>query len=141
MDLEFLKKLKDEYETQDNRCTSYPIYVAVQELKCIGVAADGYSYGDDSEVIEEFPECDTCDSWVGDCAEDQEKKCVLDKIPMLYLWTTVEFFLTLKGAEEYMKTNAHNHGKLRTYVKWFETRNFEMRSLLKAIDIEKVAGR
>ncbi len=32
-----------------------------------------------------------------------------------------------------MKANAHNHGKLRTYVKHFERRNFEMRGLLKEI--------
>jgi hypothetical protein len=32
-----------------------------------------------------------------------------------------------------MKANAHNHGKLRNYVKWFEDRNFEMRGLLKEL--------
>jgi len=32
-----------------------------------------------------------------------------------------------------MKANAHNHGKLRTYVHWFERRNFEMRELLEEI--------
>lgn len=50
-----------------------------------------------------------------------------------YIWTPVEFFLTIKGAEQYMRANSHNHGKLRTYVHWFERRNFEMRGLLEAI--------
>jgi len=45
-----LEELKKEYATQDNRGTAYPIYVTVQELRCVGVMADGYSascpYGD-----------------------------------------------------------------------------------------------
>jgi hypothetical protein len=35
-----------------------------------------------------------------------------------------------------MKANAHNHGKLRTYVGYFERRNFEMRWLLEQIGLK-----
>ena len=31
------------------------------------------------------------------------------------------------------EANAHNHGKLRTYVHHFERRNYEMRTLLKEL--------
>jgi hypothetical protein len=127
-----IEELKKEYASQDNRCTAYPIYVTVQELTCIGVMAEGFSpIGDDSEIIMEHS-CDNCDkNCEGGCDEEKqtEEHCEED-LPMGYMWLDVEFFLTIKGAEEYMKANAHNHGKLRTYVKWFEDRNFEMRRLL-----------
>ena len=120
-----IEELKKEYASQDNRCTAYPIYVAVQELTAIGVMAEGYSpLGDDSEVKQEH-DCESCDK---DCLMPTEH-CEED-VNMGYMWLDVEFFLTIKGAEEYMKANAHNHGELRTYVKWFEDRNFEMRGLL-----------
>ena len=112
-----LEELKQEYATQDNRATAYPIYVTVQELICIGVVAEGYSpncpYGDGEVKIEKN--------------EEGEKKC------MGYIWHPVEFFLTIKGAKEYMKCNAHNHGKLRTYVHHMERRNFEMREFFQEL--------
>ena len=126
-----LEELKKEYETQDNRCTAYPIYVTVQELTWIGVMANGFSpRGDDSEVHMEHS-CEHCDTGCKD-ADKEPEHCEKD-VSVGYMWLDVEFFLTIKGAEEYMKANAHNHGKLRTYVKHFERRNFEMRELLREL--------
>lgn len=144
-----LKELKKEYATQDNRRTAYPIYVVVQELFCIGVMKNGYSancpYGDDETKIEYRHE-DYEDTWsnkqelidqiVSDNHPERAREMIDNEIEELtvgYIWVDREFFLTIKGAEEYMKANAHNHGKLRTYVKWFEDRNFEMRNLLKEL--------
>jgi hypothetical protein len=143
-----LEELKKEYEAQDNRCTAYPIYVAVQELTCIGVMADGYSVcGGDGENRTEYrhEDLEGCfetrkevENALEDFYEDENElsdaqKNSVEELNVGYLWLDVEFFLTIKGAEAYMKANAHNHGKLRTYVKWFETRNFEMRGLLKEL--------
>lgn len=149
-----LQKLIKEYETQDNRCTAYPIYVTVQEQVSIGVMAEGYSvncpFGDGEtrrvykhDAYEEYYEnkqelLDLC--WE-DCEDERVHKDnyiyhfgkEIEEIDVGYIWTPVEFFLTIKGAEQYMRTNSHNHGKLRTYVHWFERRNFEMRGLLEAI--------
>lgn len=148
---ELIEALKKEYATQDNRATAYPTYVTVQELTCIGVIADGYSvccpYGDGETRIEYKH-----DNYEGSYANKQE---LIDQMkedyghepnfniaPMIedieevnlgYIWHPVEFFLTIKGAEKYILVNAHNHGKLRTYVSHFNIRNFEMRSLLEAI--------
>lgn len=149
-----LEELKKEYATQDNRMTAYPIYVTVQELVCIGVMAPGYSvncpYGDgvtkteyqinhDSDpdsfdTLEEAKE-----SLREQYPDPEDEDRLLEKIEDIqefevgYIWHPVEFFLTIKGAERYMKANAHNHGKLRTYVDHFERRNFEMRGLLEEI--------
>ncbi|NHZ87174.1 MAG: hypothetical protein GWP19_15090 [Planctomycetia bacterium] len=147
-----LEELRKEYATQDNRMTAYPIYVMVQELICIGVMADGYSvnnypygagetkiaykhrvdmrryYKDKRELVEVIQ-----DYYYPDENKAREEEGNIEKINISYIWYPVEFFLTIKGAEEYMRCNAHNHGKLRTYVSHFERRNFEMRELLKTI--------
>ena len=137
-----LEELKKEYATQDNRGTAYPIYVTVQELVCIGVMDSDYSvncpYGDGENKIvykTDFMEgsFDTKQELSEAHREETGEEIDLNEIEELncgYIWTDREFFLTIKGAEEYMKANAHNHGKLRTYVKHFERRNFEMRGLL-----------
>jgi hypothetical protein len=142
-----LEILKEEYATQDNRATAYPIYVTVQELVCIGVMADGYSPSGDGIARKEYrinndSDPDVCEtkeeaiellkeSFDGD--ELQEAIDNIEELNVGYLWVDVEVFLTIKGAEEYMKLNAHNHGEIRTYVKHFERRNFEMRELLNGL--------
>lgn len=142
-----IEELKIEYASQDNRATAYPIYVTVQELICIGIIADGYSVIGDGETKTEYRinndgEPDVCDteeeaiSLLRDEFEGKELQEAIEKIEKFnvgYLWIPVEFFLTIKGAEEYIKANAHNHEELRTYVDHFERRNFEMRGLLKEL--------
>ena len=142
-----IEELKKEYASQDNRATAYPIYVTVQELVCIGVMADGYSVcGCDGENKTKYKHPDLEEGYDSEeelikalgeyCGDDEDRDKLnseignIEALNMGYVWIDVEFFLTIKGAEEYMKANAHNHGELRTYVKWFEDRNFEMRGLL-----------
>lgn len=144
-----IENLKQEYATQDNRATAYPIYVTVQELVCIGVMADGYSMAGDGINKTEYrinndgdPDiCETKEQAMELLKEQFQDDPVslaeaienIEELNVGYLWVDVEFFLTIKGAEEYMKANAHNHNELRTYVKHFERRNFEMRSLLETL--------
>jgi len=148
-----LKKLKQEYSNQGNRMTAYPIYVMVQELVCIGVMADGYTvncpYGDGvtkteykHNALEESYETEhdiseAISEYYADLNEAEKEFKNIEEINVGYIWHPVEFFLTIKGAEEYMKANKHNHGKLRTYVDHFERRNFEMRELLKEIGLKE----
>ena len=138
-----------EYVEQDNRSTAYPIYVSVQELHCVGVIADGYSancpYGDDVTIVKYRLTDGDCDAPEFNSEEKlkkyykeetdygEVKDSEIQEYQLGYIWHPVEFFLTIKGAEEYMRANAHNHGKLRTYVHHFERRNFEMRELLEKI--------
>ena len=145
-----IEELKKEYAEQDNRSTAFPLYVTVQELVCVGVMANGYGvscpYGDGETKTEYYAEdngnFDTHEEAV-ECIkqgfaddEDVDLKEAIEDIKELnvgYIWHPVEFFLTIKGAEEYMVANKHNHGKLRTYVHYFERRNFEMRELLEEL--------
>jgi len=132
--------------------TAYPVYVTVQELVFVGVIANGYSvcgqcggktkteylinYDGDAGTFDSHEDAvDALKEQYGGENEDELKKAIddIEELNAGYIWYPVEFFLTVKGAEEYMKANAHNHGKLRTYVHWFESRNYEMRELLKEI--------
>ncbi|MFW9872351.1 MAG: hypothetical protein ACFFG0_04550 [Candidatus Thorarchaeota archaeon] len=132
-----LEELKKEYATQDNRGTAYPIYVQVQELVCIGVIEEGFSpicpFGD-GEIRYEH-DCEYCnlETPCYDTDNGEEPERCKEETRCGYIWHPVEFFLTLKGAEDYIKANKHNHGQLRTYVHYFERRNFEMRELLKEL--------
>lgn len=147
-----LSKLREEYATQDNRGTASPLYVQVQELRCVGVMASGYSascpFGDDETKTEYMINCDSepdsfeshedavdslKEQYEGDEENLQEAIDDIQELTVGYVWHPVEFFLTIKGAEEYMNANKHNHGKLRTYVCCFERRNYEMRELLSQI--------
>ena len=137
-----IEKLKKEYESQDNRATAYPIYVQVQELMFIGVLEENYSpscpFGDGEIRMEH--NCDSCEDypcWNEDNPNSEPEHCIND-VRCGYVWIPVEFFLTIRGAREYMQANKHNHGKLRTYVSHFNRRNYEMRDLLKNIGFKVV---
>ena len=144
-----IEELKIEYANQDNRSTAYPIYVSVQELVCVGVMADGYSvncpYGDGETKIRyrfvdgdcDEPEFNSEAELIGYYKDEgtSVKLRDIEEYRLGYIWHPVEFFLTIKGAEQYMKLNSHNHGKLRTYVHYFERRNFEMRELLEELGL------
>ena len=135
-----MDKLKLQYSTQNNRGTAYPIYVQVQEQVCIGVIANGYSplcpFGDDEIKLEH--DCDSCsDSECRERGETGEPSLCHEDVRCGYIWHPVEFFLTIKGAEEYIKYNQHNHGKLRVYVAQFERHNFEMHELLTEIGLKE----
>lgn len=133
-DLEFLENLKKEYLTQDNRMTAYPLYVTVQDLVAVGVIDEDYGLcSEDGEIIEETP-CEICDKY---CEEDEDKERCDKKVRVGYIYKDIEFFLTIKGAEKYIKADRHHLFKPRTYVHWFNYRNFEMREFLKVLGFEE----
>ena len=142
-DLLKIEKMQNKYATQDNRGTAFPIYVTVQELQFACIFDNSYGHNREGEIKFHYnyedSDCDWFDS-KDDCAKHVEEAGdsenvdsminSIDEYPCLYLWTDVEFFLTIKAAEEFIKSNAHNMGRTRTYVKHFHRRNFEMRELL-----------
>jgi hypothetical protein len=134
-----MEELKKEYENQDNRSTAWPIYVTVQELVPVGVIDEDYSILWNGEERYENSGCDSCDYDECDILDSNHEGCKQEKVKVGYIWVDIEFFLTIKGAEEYIEYDKHNHGKLRTYVKHFSRRNFEMRKLLGDIGF-KVGG-
>jgi len=140
-----VKELIKEYAEQDNRCTAYPIYVTVQELVFVGVIDDSRAGRGDGETVYEWyhPDYegsfDTKGEFVARVREhygEDSKKIKqtireAEELQCFYLYQDVEFFLTIKGAKEYIDANRHNLKSPRTYVKHFSNKNYEMRRLLK----------
>ena len=127
-----MNELKKEYANQDNRSTRWPIYVTVQELKFVGVIDDQYS----SMGVDKYEKsnCELCDD-SDDCdlENNQDQECTQKEIKCGYVWQDIEMFLTIKGAKEFIEADKHNHGELRTFVKHFSRRNFEMNDFIKNI--------
>ena len=147
MNEEKLAALRKEYAEQDNRCTAYPIFVSVQELHCVGPMKEGYGascpYGDDQTKtvyrFEDFEgEYQTKEEIIKFLKEDgrEDEAHKIEEFQLGYIWHSIQFFLTIKGAEAYIKANKHNHGELRTYVHYIALRNYEMRELLENIDFK-----
>lgn len=146
-----ITRIVKRYYEQDNMGTAYPIYIAVQELKFVGVIADEYeAWGCDAETNTEYRHhnFDGCkpsknkQELIDDIKEyyelEDEKTInnAIDEIEEIrcgYVWQDIEFFLTDEGADEFIKSDGHNHGQLRKYVKHINRRNFEMREVLNSI--------
>lgn len=141
-----MKEKIEEYRKQDNACTAYPIYIAVQELQFVGVIDEEYGHAGDCEIVYEYSYADHEEApfkTKTECVENlrehmngcskKEIRDAIDSIyelPRLYRWTDIEFFLTHKGADEYLSMDNHNLGKTRKYVRHFSRKNLEMRELL-----------
>lgn len=141
-----IDKLRKKYAEQDNRCTAFPIYVTAQELQFVAVGRDGYGGAGDCVDKYEYTHPlndeggtwkskDDVVEWLKDYHDFKGEKLAreienIEDILCVYRWTDVEVFLTIEGAEEYIKANKHNLGETRTYVKHFSRRNFEMRALM-----------
>ena len=151
-DGEFIKGLREEYKTQDNRITAYPILVLVQEQSCIGVMAEGYSvncpYGDgETRTQYKHQDLEGCyesrDEIIAALGEYElesiELKIAIKQIEEInvgYIWHTVECFLTIKAAERYIQANAHNLYNPRTYVTHISYRNYEMTKLFEEVGLK-----
>jgi len=139
-----LKELREEYATQDNRWTAYPIYVTVQSLVFVCVSKEGYDGGDKTIITYRHPDYYSDDLHESeeevrkyleeyeelDGEELEEAMEEVEAIHSVYKYEDVEVFLTIKGALEYIKKDGHNLHSPRTYVKHFSGRNSEMRALL-----------
>ncbi len=147
-----LEELKKEYMEQENRCTAWPFYVIVQEKFCAGVIGEGYDvncpYGDGEAKMKYIANPGGETSYFTSIEEavislseaygddlDSLKDAVeeIQEVNLGYIWRDVEIFLTVKGANEFIESDKHNHGELRTYIKPFHRKNHEMRGMLEEV--------
>jgi hypothetical protein len=134
----FLDELPAKYAKQDNRMTAYPTIVLIQTLRPVGVIADGYSVVGDGETREEpNVECDDCQYYeTCECENHGDYGCKAEKVQMGYVWMTVEVCFTLEAAEDYIKRDGHNYGKLRTWVDHINVRNCELREVCRVLGLK-----
>lgn len=146
-----VEEIKEEYKSQDNRCTEYPIYVTVQEARLVGISIESVSWTSDCNYFTEnlythsliedetFVSRNHCiksltEHWDDNCEFDIEEEIDFIKCDyQLYTYQDVEVFLTVKAAERYIQLNKHNLNKPRTYIKHFHRDNLEMRKVLDSV--------
>lgn len=123
-DHDFLAQLQTSLATDDNRCTSHPMFVVRTK-----------------EVDEHVTDCSDCDYWRGDDYESLPKE-VSDALeaayeagdPLVHIdgttyivedcyrlateesWSIVQAFFTKKGADDYIECNGHNLREPHAYV-------------------------
>ena len=135
--MSFKEEIAKELRTQDNRATSYPIYL-VQERRRI--------WGMDSAFAENYAWVDVDDS--ENIADDEQAEELeqrefddgkWEKVYYKDIFVTDQPFLTLKGAESYMAKERHNLESPRIFVAsgW---RNEEWKALLAFIEPDDVAN-
>ena len=149
--LAYLPQFLELLNTQDNRATALPIWVAVQELKQVAVADQAYHeagrrdypgeetlwhyYHDDfraegftqEEVLKEVKEYFSEDY---DDHYDEDSDVEEEMVLVQYRYIDVQYFFTVKEAEDYIARDRHNLNKPRTYVHHFSYKNTEIRPLL-----------
>lgn len=122
-DVKFLRNLKSNLNTQDNRSTADPIWLMQEKTQHI--IPEGFS--DESEFVENLSgdHC-TYDTWYGAAKgllesgyskEDiRNDTSAIEEFYFVYEWHTVQTFFTEDAAKAYIARNGHNHNELRIYV-------------------------
>lgn len=123
-DHDFLEQLQTSLATDDNRCTSHPVFcVRVKEVEEYVSTDSDYEYwlGEDYETIpKEASDALEEATWtgeksvtVGDTTYVVEN-CYRMSVDVSY--KIVQSFFTNKGAEDYIKSNSHNLNEPHVYV-------------------------
>lgn len=127
-----LKEIGREIATQDNACTSNPIFAVQQKKRILGIDPD-YSdnhawvddYGDYHVYYpgeEEFEKAEREYENTGDEPHGWSRTAYLDT------WEFVTACFTRKGCEDYIRQNGHNLTEPRIYV-YSAYRNYEWQAV------------
>ena len=144
-----IEQIRKDYATQDNRATSYPIYVEVQEMKFIGVFDEDYSPFGDGEIryFYKHPHEDGCDEpyenkedlieWLreyleesGEIEELEDQIEDIEELQSWHMYVTVEVFFTLQAADKFIEEMGGRLDKPRTWTNHFHRGNQEVRTIL-----------
>jgi len=116
---EWLRKLRENLRTQDNRATSHPVFIVQQRERVFGVSrdyADGFIWVDVSEGCEDVVDPDEVawlDSHFDEHCDEPEG---YDRLGYVDRWSFVTACFTEEGAKAYLSRNGHNLVAPRIYV-------------------------
>lgn len=157
-DIEFLKELKKELNTQDNRFTAKPYFYQVQSKKFVAnIHEEGnyfeaisesesigiYEYS--KEGVEKLKE--VLREYDGECGENEEKMAIIEEIDLYNLDNKkldlecyvgdfeevyTNAFLTEKACKEHIKANKHHYRNPMDYLS-YGFRNPELMKLLEIL--------
>lgn len=122
---ENLKAIRELMLTQDNRSTSYPIFIIVEDKKVYGVAEE---YGGERERMEDFDYKDLCTRCLERVRDNREpvEDCDNWQCDKTFVNYRVEedvpniragFFFTEEQAEHHLKVQRHHYNSTaKTYA-------------------------
>lgn len=129
---ERLKEIGANIISQDNLCTSLPMFIVQQKRRVYGVDSsytDSYIWICDGEEIHDKELINKLEQDDGWCQDRENLDC--KKVGYIEYWDHVSTFFTRKGAEDYLAINSHNLKSPRIYVEsgwrnkeWEDVRNF-----------------
>lgn len=130
-----LEIIKQELLTQNNRSTSWPIFIVVEDRRVYGVDSD---FADGTERKEDFDEddlCEQCKALDSDELPDECDDCMVDcfvnyrierDVPNLY----AGFFFTAKACDEHLEVCSHHYNKTAHSYAISATHNPELKVVI-----------
>lgn len=123
----YILALSQQLHTQDNRCTSHPIFQVrdVKQVPCLPENADDTHWWDadgylvlDEELIKTLEEEGQWDSFESVLLEDEDgvHSARYTRTHTKTLRQVVEVFMTNEAAEFWVAQNEHRHNALEIYV-------------------------
>lgn len=137
---EAIEKIKHEMLTQDNRSTSDPIFIVVEDRKVYGVdigTADGRERKEDYDN----PLCEKCEAMADSNRPDYPDDCedcpsdafisyrVENDVPNL----RAGFFFTAQACNEHIEANRHHYNKTAKSYAISAYHNEELKTVMKMI--------
>jgi len=118
-DLEWLAELRLNLRTQDNRITSYPMFIVEQRKRLYGLDPE---YADEDGIAWMFDS----EEWPKDDPDRIEAEAEYDstgeepdgwtRTGFIDQWEFVTACFTEQGCQDYLELNGHNLGKTRIFV-------------------------
>lgn len=135
---EEIEHIKKEMLTQDNRATSYPIFIIVEDKKVYGVES---GFADGRERKEDYgdPLCDRCEFMADsngpdypdecdDCPEEAFINYRIEKdVPNLY----AGFFFTAEAAQNHLEESRHHYNFTAKTYAISAYNNHELKTVMK----------
>lgn len=136
-----IEHIKEQMLTQDNRATSFPIFVVVEDQKIYGVSpanADGYERKDsdfyDGELCEECATKQEAGETLGEtCADCPDEAFSWYRLEEHVPNMRAAFFFTAEACDAHIEANRHHYNETAKSYAISAYHNFELREVMQYI--------
>lgn len=134
---EEIAKIKELMLTQDNRATSYPIFIIVEDVRIYGVDGNFSMDGRERKEESDGQLCESCEK-LGEEGEDLPEDCefcsddcfityrIEKDVPNLY----AAFFFTAEAAQAHLDVNHHHYNSTAHTYAISAYNNYELRAVM-----------
>jgi len=131
---QFLDNLKQEMLTQDQRSTSYPYFIIVEDKKVYGIDlewSEGQERKEDEDMCEKCQELFDNGKEIPNECDDCHDDCFIhyrieENVPNLY----AGIFFTAKAAQDHLDANSHHYDSTAKVYGMSAYHNSELRKVM-----------